>query len=265
MCPNCRAFITTDDRVCPYCETRVGPKAVELRNSGEMIAGFIPHARFFTTLLLMVNGGLFLATALMTKEGNDNFVLYAFGASFRESIWQNHEWWRLVTAGFLHGGMLHILMNGWVLLDLGAQIEMVYGASRLIVLYVLSTIAGFLLSSWWSPNLSIGASAALMGWIGAMIALGVANPSSVGRQIRGVYLRWALYVLAFGLIPGFHIDNAAHIGGLLAGFGLGYVAGIPAHSTYAREQVWKIAAVVCALIVLASFYMVWLHFPQPPQ
>ena len=265
MCPNCRAFITTDDRVCPYCNQRVAPRAVDLRTTGEMIGGFIPHARFVTTLLLIINGGLFLLTSLMTHEGNDNFILYAFGASYTPAIWQHHQYWRLVTAGFLHGGIFHILMNGWVMLDLGAQIEIIYGASRLIVFYVVSTIAGFLLSSWWSPAISIGASAALMGWIGAMIALGVANPTSIGRQIRGVYLRWALYVLAFGLIPGFHVDNAAHIGGIVAGFCLGYLGGMPAHSTYAREQIWKVAAGICILITLVSFYIVYLHFPSQTQ
>ena len=265
MCPHCRAFITTSDVKCPYCGERVGPKAIDLRSAGETIAGFIPHARFVTTLLLIINGGLFLATSMFPGGAENPAVLYAFGAKETQAIFQEHEWWRLVTAGFLHGGMLHILMNGWVLMDLGAQIELVYGPARLIVFYVLTSIGGFLLSSWWSSAISIGASAALFGFIGAMIALGVANPSSVGRMIRGTYIRWALYGLAYGLIPMFHVDNAAHIGGLASGFVLGYVADIPAHSTYPKERFWQIAAGLCILVTLVSFYEVYTHFPSQTQ
>ncbi len=261
MCPNCRAFITTSDSTCPYCNERVGPKAIELRNAGEMIGGLIPHARFVTTLLLIVNAGLFLATSMYPGGSGNPSVLFAFGAKESEAIVQDHEWWRLVTAGFLHGGLTHILMNGWVLFDLGAQVEVVYGPARLIVLYVVTSVAGFMLSTWWSPALSIGASAALFGFIGAMIALGVANPSSVGRMIRGTYTRWAIYGLAYGFIPFFHVDNAAHIGGLASGFVLGYFAGIPARSTYTRERIWQVAAGVCVAITLFSFYLVYRHFP----
>jgi rhomboid protease GluP len=260
MCPHCRAFITTSDSKCPYCGERVGPKAIELRNAGEMIAGLIPQARYVTTLLLIINGGLYLACSTFPGGATNPYVLYAFGAKLSQAVFQEHQWWRLITAGFLHGGLTHILMNGWVLLDLGAQVEIIYGPARLIVLYVLTSAAGFLLSCWWSPALSIGASAALFGFIGAMIALGVANPSSVGQQIRKLYLRWAIYGLAFGFLPIFQTDNAAHIGGLASGFVLGYFAGIPAHSTYLKERFWQVAAGLCVLLTLVSFYLVYLHF-----
>jgi membrane associated rhomboid family serine protease len=108
-----------------------------------------------------------------------------------------------------------------------------------------------------------------------MIALGVANPSSAGRMIRGMYGRWAIIGLAYGFLPvilGFFgiqiaigLDNAAHIGGLASGFCLGYVAGIPARSTYSRERLWQIAAGVCTLVTLVSFYLVYLHFPRQTQ
>jgi rhomboid protease GluP len=262
MCPHCRAFITTSDRTCPYCNERVGPKAVALRNTGEMIAGWIPQGRYVTTLLIIVNAGLFLATSMFPGGAENVYVLYAFGAKQGQAIFQDHEWWRLITAGFLHGGWAHILMNMWVMIDLGAHVELEYGPARLLVLYVLTTIGGFLASSWWSPVLSIGASAALFGFIGAMIALGVANPSSVGQAIKKMYMRWAIYGLAFGFLPMFRTDNAAHLGGLASGFVLGYLAGTPAHSTHLRERFWQIAAAACVLLTLVSFYEVYRHFPR---
>jgi rhomboid protease GluP len=261
MCPHCRAFITTSDRVCPYCNERVGPRAIQLRDTGELIGGLIPQARFFTTLLLLINGGFFLATSILSGGAPSSGVLYYFGAKEVEAIVQGHQYWRLVTAGFLHGDFMHILMNGWAMLSLGAQVELEFGPARLIVFYVVSSISGYLLSTWWSPSLSIGASAALFGWIGAMIALGVSNPSSAGRAIQKTYLIWAGVGLAYGFLSS-RIDNAAHIGGIAAGFVLGYVGGTPVHSTYVKERFWQVAAVACAILTLVSFYLVYSHFPH---
>ena len=68
MCPNCRAFITTSDRVCPYCDVKVGPRAIERRNPGEILGGLIPHARFTTVLILVINFALFAATYLYSQN-----------------------------------------------------------------------------------------------------------------------------------------------------------------------------------------------------
>ena len=263
MCPHCRAFITTSDSKCPYCGERVGPKAIELRNAGEMIAGLIPQARYVTTLLLIINGGLYLACSTFPGGATNPYVLYAFGAKLSQAVFQEHQWWRLITAGFLHGGLTHILMNGWVLLDLGAQVEIIYGPARLIVLYVLTSAAGFLLSCWWSPALSIGASAALFGFIGAMIALGVRHRNPMGDAIRGMYVRWALYTLVLGFLIS-RIDNAAHIGGLAAGFCVAYVAETP-RVTGSGETLWRVAAWSCILITLVCFLKMWLWYSQIPN
>jgi rhomboid protease GluP len=260
MCPQCRAFITSHDRTCPYCGERVSARAVDARNPKEIIAGFIPHARFTTIMILLINSALFVATTLFARTVGDQNALYAFGAKYGPAITQLHQWWRLVTAGFLHGGLLHIGMNSWVLFDLGAQVEEVYGAARMIVFYFAATVAGFALSLWWSPVLSIGASAGLMGLIGAMIALGVRNPGSAGSAIRGMYIRWAVYILIFGLLPGLNVDNAAHIGGLVAGFCAAYLAGLPIRSTSGREAFWRAAAGTCVALTAFSLFAMYLQF-----
>ena len=74
-----------------------------------------------------------------------------------------------------------------------------------------------------------------------------------------MYTRWAVYGLIFGLLPFFQIDNAAHIGGLAAGFGIGYVAGLPRVSSGA-EQFWKVAAIVCIILTALSFLEMYLWF-----
>lgn len=265
MCPHCRAFIKSSDRVCPYCDTTVGPRAVDRRPRGEIVGGFIPQARFTTTLILLINFGLYAATALASlRAGHDNALmnidggtLFDFGAKYRPAIQLGH-WWRLITAGFLHGGLLHLLMNSWVLFDLGAQVEEIYGASRFLVLYFLATIAGFFASTWWFAGLSVGASAGIFGLIGAMIALGLRHP--LGAGIRTLYIRWAIYGLVLGLLPGLRVDNAAHLGGLAAGFVGGYVAGLPDSVRRWPERLWRAAAGLCVFLTAVAFLNMYLWF-----
>jgi rhomboid protease GluP len=250
MCPHCRAFITTNDRVCPYCNERVGPRAIDRRNPSPIL-GFIPHAQFVTSIILLVNIALYIATML-------NANVLAAGDKSRFDIHQG-EWWRLVTAGFLHGNLLHILLNSWVLFDVGAQVEQVYGASRMLVIYLVSSVAGFYLSYLWTPNPSVGASAGIMGLIGAMIALSVHHRSALTTAIRGQYIRWVIYMLLIGLIiPG--IDNAAHVGGLAAGFGVAYFAGLPRLEGSPQEQGWRIASYVCIALTAFSFFNMYQWF-----
>ncbi len=71
MCPNCRAFITTDDKVCPYCQFTVGPKAVERRNPADALGGLIPHARFTTMLIMLINTGLYIAMVIHTQANSN--------------------------------------------------------------------------------------------------------------------------------------------------------------------------------------------------
>jgi len=262
MCPHCRAFITSSDRVCPYCNESVGPRAIDRREPGAILGGFIPHARYTTVIILLINFGLFVATSVYGKDVPEGQALFAFGAKLRIAIFGYHQWWRLVTAGFLHGGIAHILMNSWVLFDLGAQVEEMYGTSRMIVYYFASTVCGFFASTLWFAGLSVGSSAGIFGLIGAMIALGVRHRSALGDHIRSLYTRWAVYGLIFGLLPFFQIDNAAHIGGLAAGFGVAYVAGLPRASSGA-ERIWKVLAVVCIVLTALSFLEMYLWFSQP--
>jgi rhomboid protease GluP len=267
MCPSCRAFITTKDRVCPYCQEPVGPRAIDARDPSP-IAGLIPHARFNTMLILLINFGLYIAAGIYsmnTGRGGlinvDVYTLVAFGAKFAPAI-AIGEWWRLVTAGFLHGGIIHILMNSWVLFDLGAQVEEIYGGSRMWVIYLVSSVCGFYASMWWNPRSpSVGASAALFGLIGCMIALGVRHRSTLGAAIRGAYIRWAVYGLVFSvLVPG--IDIAAHGGGLIAGFAIGYVAISPRTPGTPAERFWRVAAWICVLATVVSFLQMYFAFSR---
>ncbi len=271
MCPHCRAFITSKDRVCPYCQETVGARAVALRDDSP-IGGFIPQRNFTTVLILLVNFGFYAATvAASMNAGNQNAVmsldgvtLIAFGAKYPAAILAG-EYWRLVTAGFLHGGLIHIAMNSWAMFNLGAQVDEIYGTSRMLVIYFVSSTFGFALSTLFSAALSIGASAGICGLIGAMIALGMRHHNPIGDAVRGAYLRWAGMILIIGFLPMFHIDNAAHIGGLASGFGIAYVAGEPGRMGSPTERLWRVAGLLSILITVFCFLKMYLSMSQNMQ
>jgi len=247
MCPNCRAFVTASDKVCPYCDMKLGPRAIERRSPSDALGGLIPHARFTTVIILLINFALFVASYL-----NPEFIRYGDslpGMNFRD------EWWRLITAGFLHGGIIHILMNSWVLFDLGAEVEQIYGTSRMIVFYFFSTVTGFLISSRYGPYPSVGSSAGIFGLVGAMLAFGVFDQSSLGRTVKALYMRWIVYLLVMSFIPG--VDFRAHIGGLSGGFIAGWLASTPTARMMWKEPLLRGLAVLSVVLTALAFVMMF--------
>lgn len=262
MCPNCRAFIDASDRVCPYCEVKVGPRAVERRSPTD-IAGIIPGAQFTTAMILLVNIGLFIATIVLSRggEGNplggpDGRTLLMFGAKEPNFIVGYGQLWRLVTAGFLHGGFIHILMNSWALFSLGGEVEQVYGTARFIVFYFMATVCGFIASTWWSPSLSVGASAGIFGLLGVMLAFGMQHRGAGGAAVRAHYGQWVVWGLITSFLPG--IDMGAHFGGLAAGFALAYIAGAPKLYESWRDTAWKVAAGICLALTAYCFFRMFI-------
>lgn len=265
MCPNCRAFVSTADRVCPYCEAQIGPRAAERRRSSPgVMAGLMPHARFTTSMILLINFAMFLASMLYAQQVSGSAfnipggVLYKLGAKFGPAM-AGGEWWRLITAGALHGGMLHIMMNSWILFDLGSQVEEIYGSTRLIIFYVISTIGGFFASYLWSPAMSVGASAGVFGLIGVMIALGLSARTTLGDHVKAMYTKWAIYGLLFGflLAPVLKIDNAAHVGGLVTGFAAAWLAKLPSAWNEKREVMIRWISYACVVLTAGCFLLMF--------
>jgi rhomboid protease GluP len=254
MCPNCRAFVTTSDKVCPYCQAPLGPRAVERRNPGDILGGLIPHARFTTIIILLINTALYIAQSMSPQSG-----LAEAGQSVPAVLMQG-QWWRLITAGFLHGSILHILMNSWVLFDLGAEVETLYGTSRLIVFYFVSTVTGFAASSHIGGHFSVGSSAGIFGLIGAMLAFGFTDRSSLGMQVKSLYMRWVIYGLVLSFIPG--VDFWAHVGGFSGGFIAGWLASTPRARLMWKEPLLKALAGVCIAVTAVAFGMMYLFMTR---
>ncbi len=164
------------------------------------------------------------------------------------------EPWRFVTAVFLHGSLMHIAFNMWVLMDIGPQIEELYGSARYLFIYVLTGIGGYVLSSFFG-HFSIGGSGALLGLIGVLLAITTGRRSAGMQMLRSQLIRWLIYIAVFGLlVPG--IDNFAHAGGLATGFILGKIMTDRAPATPEERKRADWLGWAAALVVFASFAFV---------
>ena len=166
------------------------------------------------------------------------------------------QWWRLITAGFLHGSWLHLLMNSWSLFILVTEVEQFYGTNRLLVSYVFSTFSGFLR---WPVSLRLilrysALRARRLGLWAIMLAMGIGQRSDpLTRAVRQHYGQWLVFGLAMSLGSG--ISLAGHIGGLIGGFLVGMVAGRPGTPGSSREMFWKFAAIIAVAFVAYCWYL----------
>ena len=170
-----------------------------------------------TLTLIGVLTAIFAAEVwLEVLESADHLIL--IGALSRDAVMQG-EWWRLVTAVFLHGGLDHLFGNMIALFVLGMVCEHAFGRAQFLALFVLSGIAGSVLSMITSAGPSVGASGAIFGLQGAAIVLFRRYRDRLlvrDRRIGIVLIVWALYTIASGLVTPY-VDNGAHIGGFIGG------------------------------------------------
>jgi rhomboid protease GluP len=164
----------------------------------------------------------------------------------------------LITAGFLHAGFWHIAINSWSLFILVTEVEQFYGTSRFIVAYVFSTITGFWLAYFFG-SFSLGASAAAFGLFGIMLAMGLRHRSDpLAQAIRAHYGQWLILGLVLSFMPG--VSLSAHVGGLVGGFIVGAIGGLPGLPNTPREFLWKALAALAIAITVYAFWQDYLSF-----
>lgn len=234
------------------------PEFVELLRQREEYRANIeaigPKVRV-TPALIAINIAVF---AIMLWAGAglmqlDPRVHLQFGANFGPLTW-NGEPWRLLTSAFIHFGLIHIAMNMYVLHNGGAFTEKLYGSARFAAIYLLAALAGSVVSSWWDPaRASAGASGAIFGVYGALLAYFLRFPRAIPRDllrsVRSGAVLLCVYSLAAGAVVNF-IDNAAHVGGLLGGAISGFLLARP-FDAKARSvaRPWQVAAVAAGVVV----------------
>ena len=166
-------------------------------------------------------------------------ILVAWGTNVGP-LTTDGQWWRLVTSMFLHFGVFHLALNMWALYVGGRLAERLFGSRAFALIYFVSGLAGSLASLLWNPAVnSAGASGAIFGVYGAMLAFFLRKHSAIPATIINEQ-RWSgITFIGFNLMNGFShvgIDNAAHIGGLFAGLSMGLVLARPVDAE-ARAQV----------------------------
>jgi rhomboid protease GluP len=206
-----------------YAETTLPPPRLNIPPNPDWVRLPMYPARGTYGLLAAI-AVVFIAVSVVygginATENAD--VLIKVGAKVNWKIIENHEYWRLITAMFLHIGIPHILINGWSLYILGVLIERFYGLGRFLAIYFIAGLGGSIASFALSPDsISAGASGAIVGLLGAMIAYFGLHRRLLGAQGRS-YLLNGLFNVGFMVLTGVFlagvVDNWAHIGGLVTG------------------------------------------------
>lgn len=209
-------------------------------------------------ILVGMNVAVFIGMALAgVSPANPSIPeLVHWGANYGPQT-LGGQWWRLVTAMFLHIGFLHIAFNMWCLWDLGTLAESLYGRWTFLSIYMVTGVASSLTSLWWHPRtVSAGASGAIFGITGALIASFKLGEFSLPRAaIQGAMrsvLVFAGYNLVFGAISA-RTDNAAHIGGFVVGLVLG--AAVAKLAPVSPIRRFTILVLVALMVLGAGAYL----------
>jgi len=274
VCPSCGSLVGVNDDRCYTCG-RANPGlwgfGPALRRIGADF-GFAPIvigtcAVIYTLMLLASGSGLRVAAGAMTFLVPSQQAMIMFGASGAYPVFVQGKWWTLLTASWLHGNFLHILFNMMWVRDLAPALIDLIGVPRTVIVYVVSGICGFLLSSvmMYSPipipffggaPLTLGASASILGLLGALMHYGRKSGS---RLIHSTALNYVVILFVMGIaMSGFGVDNTAHLGGFLGGYG---VSALFNPLTREKGDHMVIALVLLAATFLALVYTVLTGLP----
>jgi len=237
---------TTGSVVCPSCGSLVGVRDDKCYTCGRAnpgLWGFGPVLRkigadfgfaqlviaacvAIWVIMLLLSGGDIRGGSLLSALSPSRAILFLFGESGAIPVFVAHRWWTVLSAGWLHAGLLHILFNMYWVYMMGPAIVELFGPARTVIIYTFGGVAGFLLSSLAGQLLgginipllqaggfTVGASAPVFGLIGALYHYGRTVSSAVKQQAVYMMIQAAVFGL---LIQG--IDNYAHFGGFVGGY-----------------------------------------------
>ncbi len=252
--------LTLGKKICQWC---VRHEAAQRGEEGDdaiqpvMAAPWVQRESGVSLTKVIFGANVMVFVAMVAASGPSmdfsGQVMVHFGANFGPYTLSG-QWWRLLTYMFLHGGFFHIAMNMWCLWNIGALCESLYGRFTYAAIYLITGVAGGLASVAWNPNvLSVGASGAIFGLTGALIAsFYLGEFSLAGISIKGT-LSSLLFFAGFSLflgkvVPG--IDNACHVGGLVSGLILGALIALAAPER--DKPVARIGILLFVVVLLAG-------------
>jgi len=272
-------------KLCPVCGALVGIKATRCHECGaslrfslaalsKQLSGLFGDNEAPVTTVLLIANVLMLAVSWLSVaamgEGGGLTILWGLvgdpqfrlGATYPLLIFFRHEWWRLVTAMFLHAGLVHIGFNMMGLMQFGPALEELYGSARYLFLYVVSGAFGFLLSAV-TGHFSLGASGALLGLVGATLAITSKRGGAYMRDLRSRLITSVAILFLLGFSGFMAMDNLAHGGGLAAGFVLGKIFVDRKPMNVKESRTAYALGWLAGIVVIASFVLMFLHFRDP--
>ena len=267
LCPSCGSLVGINATRCHNCGTnlRFSLAAVSKGLSG-IFGGNAPVTTALLILNLAMFGVEFMAMAAAGKAGGlailwgmDPEVTYRLGSNWGIAVFGLHQWWRLITACFLHGGLIHIGFNLMILMDFGPALEELYGSAKYLFFYVVCGAFGYVVSGFFSRATSVGASGAILGLFGLLLAVTSKRGGAYMRELRSRLVGSIVFLFIFGFVMS-GIDNYAHFGGLAAGFVLGKISADHAPSTPAEKYTAQLLGFLAGSAVIASFVLMFLHY-----
>jgi rhomboid protease GluP len=256
LCPSCGRLTNADAPTCLVCGRRnpgmwgfAGPlRAVFRRRSFVDIVTVACIVLYVVSLVYDPRGALRPRGILDVLSPSIDSLL-ALGAT-GSLAWQLGHWWTLLTAIYLHGNVLHILFNVLWIRQLGPAVEQMYGPSRLVIIFTVAGVTGFLASNLLGLPLTIGASGSIFGLLGAMVAFGQKRGGTYGAMILRQYGQWALLLFVLGfMMQG--VNNVAHAGGFVGGFAAGLVLALAERR--AESGFDHLLAAACIAVTLLGF------------
>jgi len=263
ICSSCGLLVGVNDDKCYNCGRRnpgLWGFAPVLRSLGTDL-GFVPFViatcSIVYALTLIASRGAISQGGLFSFFGPSSRALFLFGASGAVPVFVAGRWWTVLSAAWLHAGLLHIVFNMMAIRQLAPPTADFYGPARTVIIYTAGAIAGFALSSFAGAfipalpflrgsQLTIGESAPISGLIGALMYYGRRSGSHI---VKAEATRYVLYLVFYGiLMSGVGIDNYAHAGG----FGGGYLAARLLDPLKAERGDHVMIAIACLAASIAS-------------
>ena len=263
LCPACHRLISADEPKCPYCGLSAPGSNLrqtvwlKIFKDGDRLVGalIIMNIIMYILSLVISRRGPQVSGNPMMFLSPDSQALFLLGATGTLPIDRFHHWWTLLSASYLHGSMLHILFNMVALRQISHLIIVEYGTYRMVAIYTLSGVAGFLISYVAGVPFTIGASAAVCGLIGAALYFGKSRGGRYGQTIYRQVGSWALGIFLIGfMVPG--INNWAHGGGMAAGALLAMLLGY--HERMREQSLHRFMGGIC--LVATACVLLWSIF-----
>lgn len=264
LCPSCGRLTNPDAAECLICGRRnpgmwgltdVLNRAFRGRNvtgliSVICIALYVASLVFDPAALLRPRGPF----DIFSPSGRALDMLGMTGAF----AWSEGRWWTLLTAIYLHGSLLHIVFNVLWIRQLGPAIEDLYGRARLVIIFTVAGVAGFVASNALDVPFTVGASGSIFGLLGGMVAYGRKRGGTFGAMVLRQYGQWALILFVLGFFMS-GVNNIAHAGGFIGGLATGFALSF--EDVRKESGLDRLLAAACVIATVVAFaFALWTAF-----